>query len=257
MAEAYASFATLGTGVRPHPILRVLSPEGEVLWEPQPERTQVLDSLTARIMVSMLEDVVNRGTGYTAVRIRGDLSYEIPAGGKTGTTNDGTNVWFMGFTPNLMAAVWFGMDRPVNIWERATGGGDAGPVWGRFMRRVYYGGVTQAEADSVLRLRGYLPPAGETPDPSALVPLTEADSLAQLAALEPVDIPGYLLPIPEPWPILEGLTTREVDSRTGLLASRWCPADQVYLELYLPGTEPTEPCDMSGPRIFRRPGSRN
>ena len=90
------------------------NPEGEVLWEPQPERTQVLDSLTARIMVSMLEDVVAQGTGYN-VRApdRGGLSYDIPAGGKTGTTNDATNVWFMGFTPNLMAAVWFGMDRPV------------------------------------------------------------------------------------------------------------------------------------------------
>lgn len=256
MAEAYASFATLGTRVRPHPILRVLSPEGEVLWEPRPEKTQVLDSLTARIMVSMLEDVVSQGTAYTAVRVRGNLPYEVPAAGKTGTTNNGTNVWFMGFTPNLMAAVWFGMDRPINIWERATGGGDAGPVWGRFMRRVYYGEGTRAEADSVLRARGYLPPAPGATDSAAMEPLAEADSPATLRAAEPMQIRGYLLPIPEPWPILEGLITREVDSKTGLLASRWCPADQVYLELYLPGTEPTEPCDMSGPRIFRRSPDR-
>ncbi len=130
MAEAYSTFATLGTRVRPNPILKVVSPEGEVLWQPQPERTQVLDSLTARVMVSMLQDVVARGTGYTAVRVRGDLPYEVPAAGKTGTTNDGTDVWFMGFTPNLMAAVWFGMDRPVTIREGATGGGDAAPSFG-------------------------------------------------------------------------------------------------------------------------------
>jgi len=253
MAEAYATFATLGTRVRPHPILRVVSPEGELLWEPRPERTQVLDSLTARVMVSMLEDVVSQGTAYTAVRVRGELPYEIPAGGKTGTTNDGTNVWFMGFTPNLMGAVWFGMDRPVNIWEGATGGGDAAPVWGRFMRRVYYGEGTRAEADSVLRARGYLPPLDARAAPPGGDPTGVADSQAPRGSVE---IRGYLLPIPEPWPILEGLTTREVDSRTGLLASRWCPADQAYLELYLPGTEPTELCDISGPRIFRRPPDR-
>jgi len=252
MAEAYASFASLGSRVRPHPILKVLSPKGEVLWEPRPERTQVLDSLTARIMVSMLEDVADHGTGYNAIRLRAGLPYEVPAAGKTGTTNEGTNVWFMGFTPNLMAAVWFGMDRPINIWERATGGGDAAPVWGRFMRRVYYSEGTRAEADSVLRARGYLPPLREDTD---LEGMAEGDPTLALEESAPVEIRGYLLPIPQPWPILEGLTTREVDSKTGLLASRWCPADQAYLELYLPGTEPTEPCDMSGPRIFRRPSS--
>ena len=249
MAEAYAAFATLGTRVRPHPVLKVVSPEGVVLWEPQPERTQVLDSLTARIMVSMLEDVVSQGTAYTAVRVRGELPYEVPAGGKTGTTNDGTNVWFMGFTPNLMAAVWFGMDRPVNIWERATGGGDAAPVWGRFMRRVYYGEGTQSELDSILRARGSLPPLGDPMDPSAMDPPPSANS-------QRAGVRGFLLPIPDPWPILEGLTTREVDSKTGLLASRWCPAEDAYLELYLPGTEPTELCDRSGPRIFRTPLNR-
>lgn len=251
MAEAYATFASLGTRVRPHPILRVLSSEGEVLWQPQPERTQVLDSLTARVMVSMLEDVVAQGTAHTAVRIRGDLPFEVPAAGKTGTTNEGTNVWFMGFTPNLMGAVWFGMDRPVNIWDRATGGGDAAPVWGRFMRRVYYSDSTRAYADSVLMARGYLPPPGQEMGMESS--MQGADSLS---AREPAEIRGYLLPIPEPWPIPEGLTTRMVDSKTGLLASQWCPQDRAYLELYIPGTEPTEPCDMSGPRIFRRPQER-
>jgi len=216
MAEAYGTFATLGTRVRPQPILRVLSPEGEVLWEPQPERAQVLDSLTTRVMVSLLEDVVAQGTGYTGVRVSGGLPHEVPAAGKTGTTNDGTDVWFLGFTPDLMAAVWFGMDRPANIWPGTTGGGDAAPVWGRFMRQVYYGDPPGAEADSLGERR------------------------------------GPLLPVPEPWPFPPGIVTRRVDSKTGLLASRWCPEDQAYTEYYLPGTEPTEYCDMSGPRIFRR-----
>ena len=230
MAEAYAAFATLGARVRPQPILKVEDREGQVLWEPQPERTQVLDSLTARIMVSLLEDVARLGTGATGVRVVAGLPYDVPAAGKTGTTNDGTNVWFMGFTPNLMAAVWFGMDRPVNIWDRATGGGDAAPVWGRFMRRVYYGDSTRAYADSVFHERESA--TGATSLPGAR---------------------GFLLPIPPAWPVLPGLVSRQVDNRSGLLASRWCPADSAYTELYLPGTEPTELCDQSGFRIRRRP----
>ncbi len=255
MAEAYATFAALGTRVRPQPILRVLNREEEVLWEPEPERAQVLDSLTARIMVSMLEDVVAQGTGYN-VRdpSRGNLTYDVPAAGKTGTTNDATNVWFQGFTPNLMATVWFGMDRPVTIWEGATGGGFGAPVWGKFMHRVYVGDSTQAHADSVFRARylsvdttavGVLPGADSTMAPGA----EEEESEAGPAR-------GYLLPIPEPWPILPGLVTKDVDNRSGLLASRWCPADSAYAELYLPGTEPTEFCDMTGFRIRRAPTPR-
>jgi len=250
MAEAYSTFATLGTRVRPQPILLVQNRDGEVLWQPQPERTQVLDSLTARIMVSMLEDVVAQGTGYN-VRApdRGALSYDIPAGGKTGTTNDGTNIWFMGFTPNLMAAVWFGMDRPVNIWELATGGGDAAPVWGRFMHRVYFGDTTQVFADSVFNARQH-------GTENLLGHLGEATASSDSGEAGGPGTRGYLLPIPEAWPILPGLLSRQVDNRSGLLASRWCPADSAYTELYLPGTEPTEFCDQSGFRIRRAPDSR-
>ena len=67
---------------------------------------------------------------------------------------------------------------------------------------------------------------------------------------------GFLLPIPDAWPILSGLVSRQVDNRSGLLASRWCPADSAYTELYLPGTEPTEFCDQSGFRIRRAPDPR-
>jgi penicillin-binding protein 1A len=213
MAEAYSAFASLGTKVRPYPILRVESFEGEVLWEPEPERRQVIDPQVARLMVSLMEDVVNRGTAANGVRgsALGNLPYEVPAAGKTGTTNNSTDVWFVGFTPTLLAAVWFGMDRPQQIYRGATGGGDAAPVWGRFMRLVYVG---------------------------------EADDNGNGS--------GAILPIPEPWST-SGLTTREVDSKTGLLASRWCPEDRRYTEYFLPGTEPTESCDESGPSRLRTP----
>ena len=207
MLEAYSVFATLGERVRAFPILRVESADGEVLWEPRPERTRVLDPLVARLAVSMLEEVVARGTGNIGIHQVAGLPAALPAAGKTGTTNEGRNVWFLGFTPTLAAAVWFGMDQPVPIAPRATGGGLASPVWGEFMRRVYYGDV---------------------------LPHSESALAAEL---------GALLPAPEPWPVPTALITRRVDSRTGLLASRWCPPDDAYDELYLPGTEPTQPCD--------------
>ena len=277
MAEAYSTFATLGTRVRPQPILRVENPEGDILWEPQPERTQVLDSLEARVMVAMLEDVVAKGTGYN-VRApdRGGLPYDVPAAGKTGTTNDATNVWFMGFTPNLMAAIWFGMDRPATIWEvpgagGATGGGDAAPVWGRFMKRVYYSDSTRVYADSVLHARMFgtdsipegSPGAEASPEGEALTGIEASTEEARLAGegeisqeeggSEVSELRGFLLPIPDTWPVLPGLVVRQVDNRTGLLASPWCPADSAYTEYYLPGTEPTEFCDLSGIRIRRAP----
>lgn len=210
MAEAYSAFAALGTKVRPFPILRVESAEGELLWEPQPERTQVLDPLSARLMVSLMEDVVDRGTAANGVRNVGALPYEVPAAGKTGTTNNSTDVWFVGFTPDLQAAVWFGMDRPERIYPGATGGGDAAPVWGDFMRQIYVGADEEVDGEG-----GGMPP---------------------------------LLEIPEPWST-EGLISLQVDNRTGLLASEWCPESRRYTEFYLPGTEPTEPCDESSGRI--------
>jgi penicillin-binding protein 1A len=221
ITEAYSTFATLGTRVQPHSILRVMTAEGEVLWEPEPTRTQVLDRDVARLMVTMMEDVVNAGTG-SAIRTVAGLPYEVPAAGKTGTTNESTNVWFVGFTPTLQATVWFGFDRPQPLYEGATSG-EATRVWGHFMREVYVGDVFE--------------------DPS-----TDGDSA-----------PDPLLPIPERWPV-EGLITREVDARTGLLASQWCPSDRAYMEYFIPGTEPTEPCDDNARdgrgefgRFFRNP----
>jgi penicillin-binding protein 1A len=216
MAEAYSTFANQGTKVKPFPILRVEDAVGRILWDPQPERTEVLDPLVARIMISMLEGVVAGGTGYNAIRYEygpAALPYQVAVGGKTGTTNDGTDIWFNGFTPNLLATVWFGMDLPQEIWPNATGAGAPAPVWGNFMKRVYYG------------------------DPDALDPELR----------EPV------IPIPEPWAISDDLVTRLIDASTGKLASQWCPQDEQRLEMFLPGTEPTEYCDRDDFGLFRAP----
>ncbi len=203
MAEAYTAIVNMGYRVTPHAIVRVESPEGEVLWEPQYTPTRVLDPQVARMSLSLLEDAATRGTGYTGIRVVAGLPPEIPVAGKTGTTNDNTDVWFIGATPDLQTTVWFGMDRPQRLAANATGGALAAPVFGEFMRYLYVG---DADANG----------GGETP----------------------------LLPRPSPWP-MHDLISRQVDEKTGLLASEWCPADRRYTEWYIPGTEPSEVCDES------------
>jgi len=136
MAEAYTTFANLGVRVKARPIVRVESVRGEVLWDAPVEREEVLDEETAWIMVSMLEDVVNRGSGIR-VRTVGNVPREIPVGGKTGTTNDLYDTWFHGFTPNLVTSSWVGFDRPSRIRRDAQGGQDAAPINAAVLRWFY------------------------------------------------------------------------------------------------------------------------
>ena len=135
MVSAYTAFATLGVRAAPVGILRVEDEEGNIVWEPQVRLDRVMAPPHAWLVTSMLQDVVNRGTATTAVRREGQFT--LPAGGKTGTTNDGTDVWFIGFTPELVSAVWIGLDRPQRIKSRSAGGILAAPIWVAFMRDVY------------------------------------------------------------------------------------------------------------------------
>jgi penicillin-binding protein 1A len=135
MAEAYTTFANLGIRVTPRPILRIESAEGEVLWEAPVAREEVLDESTSWIMVSMLRDVVDRGSG---IRIRSlGVPWEIPVGGKTGTTNELTNTWFVGFTQDLVTVAWVGFDLPARIRDDAQGGRDAAPVNAEVLKYFY------------------------------------------------------------------------------------------------------------------------
>jgi len=144
LVAAYTAFANTGTHVTPRPILKVEDADGRLLWETFPEREEVLDSAVAAIVRDMLSTAINNGSGAPA-RTPDRLPYEVPAAGKTGTTNDATDIWFVGFTPDLLAGVWFGYDLPRTILPRAAGGVYAAPVWGHFMRQLYYGENPQFE----------------------------------------------------------------------------------------------------------------
>jgi penicillin-binding protein 1A len=133
LVTAYAAFGNGGQRVEPRFIRRVEDRHGRVVWEAPRRQTSAIDPAAAFVLTSMLRDVVDRGTG-TAVRAAG---FRGPAAGKTGTTNDNTDVWFVGYTPDLVAGVWIGMDRPATIVPGASGGTLAAPVWGRIMNRIY------------------------------------------------------------------------------------------------------------------------
>jgi penicillin-binding protein 1A len=134
MVSAYTAFANLGVRSAPIAILRVEDPQGKVLWQPQPRRERVMAPDQAFVMNDLLRDVVRVGTASGAVKRTG---FTLPAGGKTGTTNDFTDVWFIGFTRELVAGFWMGFDQPQTIKQGAQGGIFVVPAWGAFMREVY------------------------------------------------------------------------------------------------------------------------
>jgi penicillin-binding protein 1A len=135
MTAAYATFAN--AGMRPEPILirRVEDTAGDVLFIASPRAERAVSEATAFLVTSIMSDVVNGGTGWQARRV----GLTGPAAGKTGTTNDYHDAWFVGYTPHLAAGVWIGYDQPREIIARGYAGTLAVPLWGRFMTRATHG----------------------------------------------------------------------------------------------------------------------
>jgi 1A family penicillin-binding protein len=141
LVTGYAPFANGGLRVQPTIVRRITSGDGTVLWRAPARKTErVLGAAEAFQLTSMLESVVDGGTGRV-VRNRGVTGV---VAGKTGTTNDGTDVWFVGYTPTVVAAVWFGYDAPRAIAPAASGGRLAAPAWAAF----YLDGWREREPDA-------------------------------------------------------------------------------------------------------------
>jgi penicillin-binding protein 1A len=135
LVAAYAPFANGGMAIKPRLIKRVEDAQGRVLWEARTTRRYVMSPSVAFLTTSLMRDVVDHGTG-SGVRT-GGLPYSVPAAGKTGTTNEAADVWFVGATPDVVAGVWLGFDRPQRILANASGGGLAAPVWGKALASYY------------------------------------------------------------------------------------------------------------------------
>ena len=132
--SAFSVFPNDGIRIEPHLIRRVTTYDGAVLEQTRPNIRDVVAPDVARIMVAMLEDVINIGTGVQAKALM------RPAGGKTGTTNNFTDAWFMGFTPQLTAGVWVGYDdKAISLGKGETGARAALPIWLEFMQDALAG----------------------------------------------------------------------------------------------------------------------
>jgi penicillin-binding protein 1A len=149
LSAAYTVFAGRGTAVRPLAIRKVVAPNGEILEAPLVAGERALREEVAFMMASLLEGVVERGTGRRA-RVP-----EWSVAAKTGTSQDATDLWLVGFTPRLLAGMWVGADQPRPLGSHESSGRLAAPVWADFMRRALRGEtpVTPPIPEDVLPIR--------------------------------------------------------------------------------------------------------
>ena len=135
LIAAYTTFANLGTPVEPRFIYRIEDRNRKTVFSREVRAlAPALDPRVTYVVRDMMRDVVERGT---AASVRRYLPRSIPAAGKTGTTNDNSDVWFVGLTPDVVAGVWLGFDKPTSIAPGAAGGSLAAPVWGKMIARYY------------------------------------------------------------------------------------------------------------------------
>lgn len=137
MVDAYTTFVNKGIRTEPLYVTRIEDNNGNVLARFAPLTHEIISETTSYKMIQMLQDVVDRGTG---VRVRYKYGIKAPMGGKTGTTNNNSDGWFMGFTPSLVSGVWVGgEDRAIHFDNLAEGQGAsmALPIYALYMQRVY------------------------------------------------------------------------------------------------------------------------
>jgi len=130
IVNAYSVFPNQGYRVAPVFVTRILDREGRVLEEAAPEREKVIEQTTAYLMTSLLQSVVQEGTGQ---RVK---ALNRPVAGKTGTTNNLYDAWFVGFTPDLIVGVWVGFDEEGSLGQGETGARAAIPIWLGFMEQI-------------------------------------------------------------------------------------------------------------------------
>ena len=163
MTSAYAAFANKGMLALPALIRRVESQDGALLFEARPRPQRAVSEATAYLMTTMLADVINAGTAWQARRV----GFTLPAAGKTGTTNDYHDAWFVGYTPSLVTGVWIGYDQPRTIVSNGYAGDIAVPMWGRFMKAAtsgsepaWFRAPATVSSTHICRISGKLPSDG-------------------------------------------------------------------------------------------------
>ena len=225
LTAAYTAFANAGLTSTPRLFTRVDGSDGAPLYYREEQHTRALSEGTAYMMSSMLADVISGGTA-TGARAAG---FRLPAAGKTGTSDDYEDAWFVGYTPSLITGVWFGLDRPAPIMSRGFAGTVAVPAWARFMK-----GATE----------------GAKPDWYAMPRDLEKVAICPLSGLRATEAcrqPHYV-----PADVIVGTSglSDEGGEGQGLAAVSPLPQPQpeVYEDIFPIGAVPSETCPLHGPR---------
>jgi len=166
---SYSVFPNDGIRVAPRLIRKVSNADGVTLWEDAPAVNEVIDQQTARTMMVLLRAVTAYGTGHDAAALK------HPFGGKTGTTSDYTDAWFLGFSPSVTCGVWVGYDSRQSLGDKETGAKAALPIWMSFMKAAIVGKddekfLSDSQDDKTLKAAAETPTAPETAHPAAVVP---------------------------------------------------------------------------------------
>lgn len=163
MTAAFGAFANRGHLFAPTLVRRVETIDGHVLYQAAQKPRRVVSETTAFLLTSMMADVINDGTASQARK----LGFALPAAGKTGTTNDYHDAWFIGYTPKLVTGVWIGYDQPRTIIARGYAAVLAVPLWARFMKAATSGDAPDEfpvpptlSSAAICRISGKLAAAG-------------------------------------------------------------------------------------------------
>ena len=140
MAQAYSAIASGGITYKPYMVERIRNADGVTLEQSTPEPKEATSAVSAYVLLNMMKGVVARGTAASAARLK------LPLAGKTGTTNDFTDAWFVGMTPRHTIAVWVGHDTKKTLGPKSAGADVALPIFVRIVEKMKEAGlVTEAE----------------------------------------------------------------------------------------------------------------
>ncbi len=236
MASAYGAFANMGTYIEPTAILKVEKTDGVVLEQTIPNQRQVMKPTTAYLITDMLKSAVERGTGTGAQIGR-------PAAGKTGTTDEGKDLWFVGYTPELVTAVWIGYDQPTAM-PQAYGGTYPTRIWQEIMSKA----LSDVPVKNFSRPSGIVTSTVDGKSGLLPGPNTPGDSLVTDMFAEGT--------VPTVTDTVHGYV--EVCAASGLLPTSFCPDRVIKPLIKLPYSvpsivedyslrAPTESCNIHGP----------
>ena len=235
LSTAFAIFANQGVYNKPYVITKITDKEGTVLYEHRPEQRVVMDPQNAYLMTSMLQAVlVSPGTGTGA-------NFGRPAAGKTGTTSDYTNAWFVGYTPDLLAAVWMGYDNQNESMGRVSGGNYPAQIWKTVMAKAHEG-IRVSNFDLPPGLSNITVCKQSGKIPNGLCPAE--DQISEIFSQDKI-----------PTEVCDLHVQAEICPESGKLATSYCPyrVTQVFVKRDIKGegeepadTLPQESCNLHG-----------